>query len=413
MLSLSETTPMKNLIAAIAVLAFASSALAQDLVGSFPAEGGAITVTASGGTVMAAGIDLNSAGGNLIPAGGDAAPFTFLLADTANQVTYGNLGTSVDIADGASLTLTAGVQAGGDDIVASWGMGATPVAFPVTAAGGVVEPVGPTFCDTSGADVCFDFDAGSVEGATLVGDGEIRAEGGFEGGFLAVTDAANGQRGTVILPDVGGGGQFVFGGRTGGANAAHHIDNLEASIVDGRVQISALLRVGGGTDSPADGFSFNFVRPGDPLLEGTGDGYAGIAGEDNLPEEGSTTGLSIGFDEWQSGPAPADSSQFAGEGAADVIGLSLRVDGVIVGQASLPTLNGAIDDPTSLQTGPNDGSELGFAVLTIDAPIEGADLSNVNVTWKGADVNFVPEPASGLMALVSFLALGVMRRRRK
>ncbi len=270
---------------------------------------------------------------------------------------------------------------------------------------------GQTFCDSSTADICFDFDT-AIEGVTLIGDGELRDTGGFEGGYLAVTDAANGQRGTVILPDVGGGGQFVFGGRTGGANAAHHIDNLEASVADGRVSISAYLRVGGGTDAPADGFSFNFVRAEDPLLEATGDGYAGIAGESNLPEEGSTTGLSVGFDEWQSGPSGLP---LAGPDANDTIGLSLRGDGIILGQASLPTLNGALDDPTSLQTGPNDGSELGWALLTIDAPASGEiNLSDVNVTWKGQDVNFVPEPSSHAFALLAgCAAFAIARRRRK
>lgn len=274
------------------------------------------------------------------------------------------------------------------------------------------------FCDTSTADFCFDFDAND-EGATVFGDGEIRLDGGFEGGYLAVTDAANGQRGKVILPDSGAGGQFVFGGRTGGANAAHHIDNLEASVADGRVQISARLRVGGGTDRPADGFSFNFVRPGDPVIAEDTNGWAGIGGEpENLPEEGTTTGISIGFDEWQSGPAPANNDEYAGPGAADVVGMSLRVDGVIVGQADLPTLNGALDDPTSLQTGdrgpggPGDTSALGWAVLTIDAPLDGANAGNTTVTWKGQTVNFVPEPGTNVLALMSIACLGLLRRKK-
>ncbi|MCA9214441.1 MAG: hypothetical protein KDB27_15325 [Planctomycetales bacterium] len=267
------------------------------------------------------------------------------------------------------------------------------------------------FCDTSTADFCFDFDAND-EGAMVYGDGEIRAEGGFDGGYLKVTDAANGQRGKVVLPDTGAGGQFVFGGRTGGANSAHHIDNLEASIVDGRVEISAMLRVGGGTADPADGFSFNFVRPGDPTLAENTDGWAGIATEpENLPEEGTTTGISIGFDEWQSGPSAADTGNYDVD---DIIGMSLRLDGQLVGQtANLTTKNGALDDVTSLQTGEN-ADNLGWAQLTISAPLDGANLSNVQVTWKGAPVAFVPEPSSSLLAAVLALsALGLVRRRRK
>ena len=273
------------------------------------------------------------------------------------------------------------------------------------------------FCDTSTADVCFDFDG--FEGAEIYGNSELRATGGVDGGYLKVTDAANGERGKIILPDVGGGGQFVFGGRTGGANAAHHIDNLEASIVGDRVEISAWLRVGGGTDRPADGFSFNFVRPGDPLLAADTDGWAGVGTEPgNLPEEGSTTGISIGFDEWQSGPAPENNDQYTGANGdelRDVIGMSLRVDGNMLGQADLPTLNGALDDITSLQTGPNDDgiNNLGWAQLTISAPIEGATLGNVQVSWKGSDVAFVPEPATNVMVLMALASLGLLRRRKK
>ncbi len=267
-----------------------------------------------------------------------------------------------------------------------------------------------SFCDASAADVCYDFD--SDEGVAVFGDGEVRAEGGFEGGYLKVTDAANGQRGKVIVPDSGIGGQFVFGGRTGGANAAHHIDNLEASVNGGRVDISAKLRVGGGTDRPADGFSFNFVKPGDPTLAEDTNGWAGIGGEpNNLPEEGTTTGISIGFDEWQSGPNAQDTGKFTED---DVVGLSLRVDGQLIGQAPLTTLNGALEDVTSLQTGPNDDgiNNLGWADLTISAPLEGANLENTIVTWKGERVEFVPEPASGLLALMAIGSLLMFRRKK-
>ncbi len=265
------------------------------------------------------------------------------------------------------------------------------------------------FCESSPADACFDFDAAD-EGAAVFGDSEVRLEGGLDGGYLKVTDAANGQRGKIILPDVGGGGQFVFGGRTGGANAAHHIDNLEASVVGDRVEVSAALRVGGGTDRPADGFSFNFVRPGDPLLAENTDGWAGIGGEpENLPEEGSTTGISVGFDEWQSGPNAQETGNYTTD---DLVGLSLRIDGQLVGQAPLPTLNGALDDITSLQTGPNDGSDLGWATLTISAPLEGASIYNTTVSWKGAEVQFVPEPGSSVIALTALAGLLMIRRKK-
>lgn len=185
------------------------------------------------------------------------------------------------------------------------------------------------------------------------------------------------------------------------------MDNLEMTEADGRISISVELRIGGGTDRPADGFSLNFVRPNDPLLSGDGDGYAGIGSETNLPEEGSTTGLSIGFDEWQNGPAPDPADPITNT-TNDVVGISIRFDGQILAQASLPTLNGDLSDPTSLQTGPNSGlADLGWATLTLDAPsLEtggqgvGFGLSDITITWKGQSVEFIPlpEPSSGPLA---------------
>jgi len=142
---------MKKLIAAMAMLALAATVNAQELVGSFPSEGGAITVTANG-QVDAAGLDFTSASGSLIPAPGtDATPFTFFLSNTANQVTYGNLGNSVTFADGSSTTLSVGATAGADDIVAAWGDGPNPVAFPVGPSTPVIpEPASGTLLMLAG-----------------------------------------------------------------------------------------------------------------------------------------------------------------------------------------------------------------------------------------------------------------------
>lgn len=128
---------MKKLIALTSVLCFlaASTVNAQQLSGEFPEGGGKISVTASGGDVNAAGLDFASASGGLVPIeGGAAAPFTFLLSNTANQVTYGNLGSNITFADGSTTELSVGATAGTADILASWGQGATPVAFDVAEA---------------------------------------------------------------------------------------------------------------------------------------------------------------------------------------------------------------------------------------------------------------------------------------
>ncbi|HEX7653892.1 MAG TPA: hypothetical protein VF607_10320, partial [Verrucomicrobiae bacterium] len=106
------------------------------------------------------------------------------------------------------------------------------------------------------------------------------------GGYLSITDALNSQRGAIVF------------------------DDFDNGLVVKAFHFSMDVRVGGGTDSPADGISINYVRSSDPILtdlaaggDPTADGVwaTGPNGEANLPEEGSTTGLAIGFDAWYSG----------------------------------------------------------------------------------------------------------------
>lgn len=228
------------------------------------------------------------------------------------------------------------------------------------------------FCHFSEADVCLDFGSPLPDGFELFGDAE-------RGHFLTVNDAANVQRGTVVFPPLGGNGQLVIGGRTSDANSAHHIDNIEMDFTDNSLSIAAHVRIGGGTDRPGDGFSMSFVRPDDPVLD-DGEGWAASpGGEENLPEEGTVTGLSIGFDERDSG-------------AGDVVGMSIRVDGEILAQVPMPTLNGAVEDITSIQTGQNDdGVEgLAWARLAIridDLPSNGTYFgSRIEVRYKESEI---------------------------
>ena len=176
---------------------------------------------------------------------------------------------------------------------------------------------------------------------------EIRAEGGNPGGYLSLTDAENSARAAIIFPAV------------------------DANIAGFNFKVDA--RIGGGTDRPADGLSINLVRPNDPLLaEPRGEGYSAAPdAEENLPEEGSTTGLGIGFDAWDSG-------------GGDVIGFSVKVDNVLKAEVPAGTLNGALDDPTSLQTGPNDDgiNNLGWAQFEVDLDTNGV----LNIFWKGTNV---------------------------
>ena len=142
---------------------------------------------------------------------------------------------------------------------------------------------------------------------------EYRADGGASGaagdGYLSVTDARSGQRATVVFND------------------------LDNGLVVKAFVFEADLRIGGGTARPADGFSLNYVRAGDPLIA-DGSPFAGTGNETNLPEEGSLTGLGIGFDTWQSGDHPG--------GITDVVGLSIRVDGELITQLPVPLRPGNV-----------------------------------------------------------------------
>ena len=80
----------------------------------------------------------------------------------------------------------------------------------------------------------------------------------------------------------------------------------------------------------------------------------------------------------------------------DCVGLSIRVDGELIGQAGFPTLNGDLFDNTSLQTGPQ-GEELGFARLVIELVAQEDGTSNLFVSYKDRTVfdqaiEYTPSP---------------------
>ena len=199
---------------------------------------------------------------------------------------------------------------------------------------------------------------------------EWRSTGGVDdSGYISLTDPENGARAAIIFPSID-----------------RPISGFDFSVD---------ARIGGGTDDPADGFSINIVRPDDPLLNeevngGRGEGYASSpTGEGNLPEEGSQTGLGIGFDAWFSG-------------GSDTIGFSVRVDNEILAEIPAETKNGEPDDVTSLQTGPQnfDGDDP-LASLTWQRFTASLDpTTNVlSITWKGKEVfnekiQYFPSPGT-------------------
>lgn len=242
-----------------------------------------------------------------------------------------------------------------------------------------------------------------IEQVIFGGNAELIPDGGVgDSGYLKVTDANNGERGLIILPDLA--------------------DPPGSALESFR--ITADLRVGGGTARPADGFSFNLIRPEDPLIidaldpdtneidsAGPFGAYAASpANEGNLPEEGSQTGLGIGFDEWQSGAADPDATaEDCGSVDFDCVGMSIRIDNELVFQAPFPTLNGELDDQTSLQTGAQGApaEDLGWAQLVIQVtPVINPDgtnsetESNILISYKDREVingQFAYRPTPGFL----------------
>ncbi len=204
----------------------------------------------------------------------------------------------------------------------------------------------------------FDFETNPTnQGIQFFGNSEWIQSGGNPGGFLVVTRAIDSQKSVLVFPDIDNG--LLIRGFT-----------FEADV-----------RCGGGEDPPADGFSMSYARDTDPVVldPGAGAFAPSPTGEANLPEEGTQTGLAVGFDEWESG-------------APDVRGFSIRVDNTVVQEISLPTTDGALDDITSLQTGlrnpdvdPNDPSGptswalLGWAKFKVELN----EIGQVSLWWKG------------------------------
>jgi hypothetical protein len=217
----------------------------------------------------------------------------------------------------------------------------------------------------------FDFNSDPTAGglATLYGsatwmptDGAGYATNSSDG-YLEITPALNSQVGAIVFAD---------------------IDN--GAIVGG-LHIEADVRVGNGSNPVADGFSIDYARSSDPVLTAPDNnsywGQDAGGGNGMGPEEGTITGIGVGFDAYSN-----DSD--------DPIGMDIRVDGKLQ-SFPMPTLNGSVTDPTSIQTGPNDGTLnpdiLGWAHLIVDLNTNGI----LNVYYKGAHIlnNYVTGYAPG------------------
>ncbi len=281
--------------------------------------------------------------------------------------------------------------------------------------GAVLAGVGALVASRAGTiNIDFNSDPASTGLYQEVGatSSEWRQDGGATGangdGYLAITDARGSQRSVLVFKD------------------------LEPGLVVKAFTFECDLRLGGGTAQPADGFSMNYVRAGDPIID-NGSPFAGTSNETDLPEEGSLTGLGIGYDTWKSADIVAGSVQ-------DVVGISIRVDGNMIAQLPVPlqpgnvytgTGTGTIDDAPyrnlpktdanyakSMQTGALSSHDLnGDGVVdandanTAQPPYgdptwglwienlgwehfkaELTEAGTVKITWKGVEIT----PAGGL-----------------
>ena len=203
-------------------------------------------------------------------------------------------------------------------------------------------------------------------------------------GFLQLTKAAGGQNLAVVFPDIDNGAPvkaFIF---------------------------KADMRVGNGSEAPADGFSVSFVRENDPALSnatrvvvnaGTGWEFLdppinllyGFAGGDslaqaqdplgaNLPENGTKTGVSILFDAWKGNWLPDGQGP---PGGNDVVGIGVRVDDKTLLQKGMTEANQPCANTNSMQTGlwTGDSSNAGLEWCKLEVELN--TNKQVTVMWKG------------------------------
>ncbi len=146
---------------------------------------------------------------------------------------------------------------------------------------------------------------------------------GNPGDFLILTEAQNSKSTTVIFPDIDD-GQLIKA-----------------------FTLTADIRLGNSTgDRSADGFSVNYARADDPILNG-----GGLPGP---AENGTATGVSVSFDTWDGNPLNDGSTVGDGgrNGSGDFEGVIVQVDGVVLGGVKMPTRHGECEDTDSIQTGP-------------------------------------------------------------
>jgi hypothetical protein len=170
------------------------------------------------------------------------------------------------------------------------------------------------------------------------------ASGGVGGsGYLSITDAVNGQgEAGVILP------------------------NLDPGVPIGGFNAQFKLRIGGGTDRPADGFSFSFVPEGHPIIAA---GFIGEEGPAGAP-------LVISFDTYDN------------NGADTAPAIEVKVNNQAVAFRSLAGIRQDNRAPAGPLLTDAQGNQvvLGTGNDFVDVEINLSACGFLNLTYKGVPV---------------------------
>ena len=214
----------------------------------------------------------------------------------------------------------------------------------------------------------FDFDADPVAG------GLAAAGSGGDNGTLGLLAGAwmpaNGSPNEPGVGDQSTNGYWAITQTTPtntyaahGMHSALIFNEIDPGYAEAGFTFACDVRIGGGSVSPADGFSVSFARNSETL-----------ASMKAYTEQGTGNGLAICFDAWA-----ADNT------ATGIPGLVVKVDGTVVTTVAVTTRNGACGDATSLQTGPTDP----YGIL------HATDLLT-NLCWQPLWINLDP---SGLLSV--------------
>ena len=443
------------------VFVFATSLVAQAQVSGEIRDGKIVVISSE--PVQAAGLDFQSPAGNLVPVPDPpgSSPFTFFLSNTANQITWGNLGTSVTI-DG-ELPTEAGYNGSPEgDLKTFWGNGPMPVEFSTVIPGGGTTDGGTTDGGTT--------DGGTTDGGTTDGSGGGPVSGEIRDGKIVVLasepvqaaglDFQSPAGNLVPVPDPPGSSPFTFFL----SNTANQITwgNLGTSVtIDGELPTEAgyngdpagdLKTFWGNGPMPVE---FSTVLAGGGTTDGgTTDGGTTDGGTtDGGTTDGGTTdgGTTDGgtTDGGTTDGGTTDGGTTDGGGDSGGVGGFVNASGFIVVTASSPVEAAGLDFqsaggllvPVPEATGAapftfflsNTVNQITWGNLGTTVTIEGQLTTAAGYSGTQADLDagdlttfwgngpepvafptgeIVPEPASGMLAIFAVLGFLGFRKRR-